>query len=79
MAIITNSNKLYFLFQARFYAAENVPLLMDVATSENTVTMVTKDNQILVWDFDEEKIINKNLNYTKIKLNIDHGDFIKKV
>lgn len=53
MAIITNANKLYFLFQAKFYAAENVPLLVDVATSENTVTMVTKDNQILVWDFDE--------------------------
>lgn len=53
IAIVTEPGKLYFLFQAKFYACENVPTLYDIATAENTVTMLTKDREVLVWDFDE--------------------------
>lgn len=52
MVIITATGRLYFLFQAKFYACDNVPMLWDIATAENTVTMLTRDREVLVWDFD---------------------------
>lgn len=41
--------------------------------------MVTLDNQVLVWDFDEEKVMNKMINYTKIKIKMEKDDAICKV
>jgi hypothetical protein len=79
LAIITTQFRLYFLFQAKFYLIENVPLLMDIATSENTTCMISKDSQILVWDFDEDKIRKSSINYTRIKLDLEDGDKIKRV
>lgn len=71
MAIITTQYRLYFLFQSKFYLIENVPLLIDIATSENTITMVSKDNQILVWDFDEDKTMKRSINYTRLKFGLE--------
>lgn len=34
---------------------------------------------MLVWDFDEEKVMNKMINYTKIKIKMEKDDAICKV
>lgn len=43
IAIISEEGKLYFLFQAKLYQIDNVPILWDIATSQNTITMLTRN------------------------------------
>lgn len=41
--------------------------------------MHTRNNEILVWDFDEDKLTKQHINYTKIKVQLEHEDSIKKI
>lgn len=41
--------------------------------------MLTTDKEVLVWEFDEEKIMNQTINYTKVRLHLDEEDYVKKI
>jgi hypothetical protein len=71
VAIITQAGELYFLFQSKFYFINNLPFLFDIATAENTVTLLTKDRDVYVWDFDESKIVNNSVHPMKIRLTLE--------
>lgn len=79
IAIITTANSLYFLYQAAFYPIDNLTNLLDIATSENTITAVSQSGEVYVWDFDYDKVIQGSVSYTKVKLSLDCEDSIKRV
>ena len=53
--------------------------MLDIATSDSTIAVVTLSGEVLVWDFDYEKVQHGIVNYTTVKLNLDDGDIIKRV
>jgi hypothetical protein len=52
MALVSKHFRLYILFQSKAHLIENVPLVSDVATAESTLGIITKDREVLMWDFD---------------------------
>ena len=42
IAVITTANSLYFLYQAQFYLIDNMKDILDIATSDNTIAVVTQ-------------------------------------
>ena len=79
MAVVTTSNTLYFLYEAQFYRIHNMVDILDIATSQNTLTAVSTSGEVYVWDFDYDKVIQGMINYTKVKLGLDEGDCIRRV
>lgn len=33
--------------------------------------MLTKERELLAWDFDEEKVINGRINFSKIRVGLE--------
>ena len=50
-----------------------------MATSDNTVTVITIRGEVLVWDFDYEKVQQGSVHYTTVKLTLNEGDIIQRV
>lgn len=73
MAVLTRSNRLYFLHQARFYCVEALADVVQVATGDNTVAVATGDGRVLLWDFDEEKLMKGCVNFGEVRVGLEEG------
>lgn len=68
IALITQDNNLAFLYQANIYYLPNFPKIIDVCTSDSTVIFLADNGELLLWEFDYEKLIERNVKPTKIAL-----------
>ena len=68
IAVITQDNNLAIVYQANLYSIANFPKIIDVCTSDNTLIFLADNGELLLWEFDYEKLIDNNVKPTKIAL-----------
>ena len=63
---ITHTYQLQVLYQNHIYIPSNLPKVIDLATCENTIVILSSDGDLYLWEFDWEKVEKDEVKTKKI-------------
>ena len=70
IAIINEKKKLSILYQNEEYPIDNALQLIDIATSDNQIILLTVEQKLFLWDFNPEILAKGEIKLRALEVGI---------
>lgn len=66
--LVMAGERLYCYHQSAMHHLEGFKMVVDVATTDNMIVVVTKEGTAMIWEFSTEKMVGNEITQSKIAL-----------